>query len=59
MAVCSLTIRTEIKPWFRPAFVALAWACAVASLISARLTNAVSRGGVQVLARYGVRYIVE
>ena len=59
MAAYTLTIRTEIKPWFRPAFVALAWACAASSLISDRIADAVSRGGVHVLARYGVRYIVE
>lgn len=55
MADPTMHITVEQRFWFRPAFYALAIACAVISIASERAAKSLSDVGCSVLARYGVK----
>jgi hypothetical protein len=55
--VCTVTLHE--KRWTRVAVTVLAYSCAISSLFSERLAEAVSGWAATLIARYGFRYSVD
>lgn len=55
----NLKLSVEFRPWMRVGCYLLAWACFIACIFSMRLADWLSDKGATVMARYGVRYVID
>lgn len=57
--MAGVKLRAEPRAWFVPAMDALAWACALLSLVSERAANWLSNKGSTAIAIRGIKIVAD